>query len=69
MLKKILLLAVFCTGGMISLSAQDNWGIRGGLNMSTLDMTEAVFVGGNKRCKDNGIGSVILFSASGVGKS
>ena len=47
MLKKILLLAVFCTGGMISLSAQDNWGIRGGLNMSTLDMTEAVFVGGN----------------------
>ncbi|WP_018338004.1 MULTISPECIES: porin family protein [Butyricimonas] len=47
MFKKMLLLAVFCVGGMASLKAQQNWGIRGGLNMSTLDMTEAVFVGGN----------------------
>lgn len=47
MVKKVVLLVAFCVEGMISLKAQENWGVRGGLNMSTLSMTEAVFVGGD----------------------
>lgn len=47
MKKKLFLFVVFLAGVFTSVDAQQNWGLRGGLNLSTLDMTQAIFVGGN----------------------